>query len=78
MWVSRAKCSLNIALDVLNCSSKLGPLVSLFGEIGGVAYSGDMQPTSERSAHVWDKIKLRNAPSYAVTAPVLFRRTHQN
>lgn len=50
MWVSRAKCSLNIALDVLNCSSKLGRLVSLFGEIGGVAYSGDMQPTSERSA----------------------------
>lgn len=50
MWVSRAKCSLNIALDVLNCSSKLGTLVSLLGDIGGVAYNGDMQPTSDRSA----------------------------
>lgn len=28
--------------------------MSLFGEIGGVAYSGDMQPTSERSARKED------------------------
>lgn len=55
MWVSRAKwslfsmlCAEKMALGVSNWSSKFGP-VSLPGEIGGVAYNGDMQPISDRS-----------------------------
>lgn len=62
MWVSRAKWSIfiwlvSVELVATPISSKFGSdgcwpgeLMSLLGECGGVAYSGDMQPKSERSA----------------------------
>lgn len=39
---------MNIALGVSKCSSNVGRS-TLHGDIGGVAYNGDMQPMSERS-----------------------------
>lgn len=57
--VSRAKWSLfsifcdeKMVLGASNVSSKFWPL-SLPGEIGGVAYNGDMHPISDRSAEKW-------------------------